>query len=449
MKGAPAWPGSLPRHGVFESFDGGVRATGTTFRPDRYAVFTSPASVAGPVIARGSGLSYAAASFITDGTAIDMRSFDRILSFDATTGEVQAEAGITLSALHDFLVAQGRYLPVQPGHGQITLGGCIAADVHGKNQALDGNFSSLVTALRLFRPAEGLCDISADHQTDLFAATCGGYGLTGIIVAARLKTKPLIGNTLLMDAVAVENPAEGALLMREQAKSNDVVFSWHDFLRTTDRGIVFVGRLTEEPFPSTSRTATRIISPEWRSGLHVAIQGRAITRLMNSAYYALNRPRGRARRLTFRRALFPIEGREFYFRTFGARGFHEYQAVVPDAHFPHYIEEARRLVKKRDVLITLASGKAFDGDSRLLGFAGKGICFALNMPRNASASALLADLDRLLINVGGRPNIIKDSRLPRDVVEACFPELDEFRSLVRKWDPARVFRSELSTRLGL
>src|SRR6202011_5706125 len=132
---------------TLESFDRGVKASCTVYRPGRYAAFDGPALEARPMIARGAGLSYAAGSFREGGDTVDMSCFDRILALDVETGEVEAEAGITMASLQDFLSPHGRYLPVQPGYGQITLGGCIGADVHGKNQAVDGNFSASVTAI--------------------------------------------------------------------------------------------------------------------------------------------------------------------------------------------------------------------------------------------------------------------------------------------------------------
>lgn len=449
----PATEGGLLSSGyrrTLQSFDRGVKASGTVYRPERYAAFDGPALEARSMIARGAGLSYAAGSFREGGDTVDMKCFDRILAFDLETGEVEAEAGITMASLQDFLSAHGRYLPVQPGHGQITLGGCIGADIHGKNQAVDGNFSASVTAIGLFHPEVGTRRITATSAPDLFAATCGGYGLTGIIVAARLTTRRLPGNALFVRAIAVANPVEGAEVMRAETGRSDVVYSWHDFTNADGRGLVFAGRFVADG--ATDRPAARLRtrpSPDLRSVFPLRLHGAWTTPLLNAAYYVLSRRRGPDKRLGLREAMFPMEGREAYFRGFGPRGFHEYQAIVPDDRFADYIGEARRLAKRHEITITLASGKAFGGESRLLRFAGKGICFALNIPRTAGSPAMLGELDRVLMASGGRPNLIKDSRLPQAVVQACCPEYDRFCDLVRQADPSRRFRSELSDRLGL
>ena len=447
---AENWLRASPASGLLRSFDGGVEASATTYRPERYAAFAEPVPEAGPIIARGAGLSYAAASFRQGGSTIDMQCFDRILAFDGENGTVEAEAGITMASLQEFLSKGGWYLPVQPGHGRITLGGCIGADVHGKNPAVDGNFSSSVVGMRLFNPDVGTREITAASAPELFAATCGGYGLTGIIVSARLTTRRLPCATLLVKAVPVADPIEGGKTLRAEAPENDIVYSWHDFTVAEGPGLVFVGRFDREAAGASSAPSRPIArSPRLGGAFPIRLHARWTTRVLNAVYHRLNRPAADLRRLELRRALFPIEGREAYFRLFGVKGFHEYQALVPDETYPDYVREVRALGKRHDIAITLASGKAFAGDSRLLQFGGKGICFAINLPRTNRSPAMLGDLDRLLVAVGGRPNIIKDSRLPQAVVAACYPEYERFRTLLRAADPARRFRSELSERLGL
>src|ERR1700688_1204279 len=167
------------------SFDGNDLGRCTFQRPDRYAFFDW-ISTTRCVIARGAGLSYAAASFGTNSVSVDMTSFDRILRFSAKDGLVEVEVGMRIGELFDFLALHGHYLRVQPGHGAISVGGCIAADVHGKNPLRDGTFLSQIESLRLFHPAHGIVDLSNDRNPELFRATCGGYGSTGIIMSACL-----------------------------------------------------------------------------------------------------------------------------------------------------------------------------------------------------------------------------------------------------------------------
>lgn len=196
------------------------------------------------------------------------------------------------------------------------------------------------------------------------------------------------------------------------------------------------------------RAVSRALTPEGRGRLPMSLLNRWTAGAFNRAY-SLRTALAGARTVDVASALFPAQEAQVYFKLFGQIGFHEYQVVVPWAHVDSYLSEIRDYVRARPVAITLASAKCFGASRKLLRFSGEGLCFALNIPRDAHAPAFLQFLDRLLPQVGGIPNVIKDSRLPRSVVDACYAEADSFRSQLEAFDPKRRFRSELSTRLGL
>jgi decaprenylphospho-beta-D-ribofuranose 2-oxidase len=148
-------------------------------------------------------------------------------------------------------------------------------------------------------------------------------------------------------------------------------------------------------------------------------------------------------------SIFPSEGLQFYFNLFGKAGFHEYQALIPDSAFSEYVKQVKSYLRKNQVPITLASAKYFLGQQRLLRFNGAGTCFALNMPKTGRAGKFMAYLDNLIIELGGIPNIIKDSRLPASVVKSQYPEYQDFKESLLAHDPKRLYTSELSERLGL
>jgi decaprenylphospho-beta-D-ribofuranose 2-oxidase len=433
---------------IIHSFDGNCEACSTVLRPDRLSELRQIGSTSAPMIARGAGISYVPASFLEGGTTIDMRMFDRILSFDSATGTVEVESGGRLAELHDFLVSRGWYMPVQPGHGGISVGGCIAADVHGKNQAKDGNFSAHVLSVTLFHPNHGIVDVSPSNEPMLFEATCGGYGLTGIIVSARLQARQLPASRFEMEILRVGSAASALEEMRVRVNTSDAVYSWHDFTGHRQRGIVVSGRFYPGAEPKGPRRCAAI-SAAGRRDWPIALLNGLTCPLLNQLYYATRgRPRS-ADRIDLRRAFFPIEGQESYFRLFGRAGFREYQAIIPHAAFASYSEEARALARRRQIPIALAAGKIFEGKTRFLRFTGSGFCLAINVPACNGTDAYLADLDRLLIEVGGRPNLIKDSRLPAAVVEAAYPEYTAFKAAIADFDPRRLFQSTLSKRIGL
>jgi decaprenylphospho-beta-D-ribofuranose 2-oxidase len=444
------WPDSAAAARQLLTLDGGMRAEGAVQQPDRYSFFRTTQQ-AKCSIARGAGLSFAPASFGRGAITIDLRAFDRILSFDCASGVVEVETGLTLGALFHFLEARDFYLPIQPGYPAISVGGCIAADVHGKNPVRDGTFINQVLSLRLFHPSHGFVDISPHCETDLFRATCGGFGLTGIIVTARLKAQPVQARAVQLETHAISDFPEAADKLGQLLPQNDIAFSWHD-LSFSDgrfgRGYVTTARCIETPVWRPASFAAHRLSPERRESLPFTVLNRWTTRAMNTAYrWSLAQKRPKA--ISLFEALFPWHRKEMYFTLFGRNGFHESQVIVPSARFTDYVEALRAAAIRAKVVISFAALKLFAGTNDLVRFDGAGISLAVHLPRISSSAQFLEALDRAAIEVGGRPNAMKDSRLPREVFEATYPECNRFRAILHTWDPQRIFRSELSSRLGL
>jgi decaprenylphospho-beta-D-ribofuranose 2-oxidase len=433
------------------SFDGGVRRTERVVRPDRYrALEALPADA--PRSVRGGGYSYAAASFGAGVTVVDARAFDRLLAFDEASRTVECEAGTTLGKLHAAAECRGFYLPVQPGYPRITVGGCIAGDVHGKNHHRDGSFRHRVRALTLFHPAHGVLSLSRERDGELFDLTCGGLGLTGQILTATLALEPLPARTVAVTRTPIGGIAETAACLRAAADA-DLVYTWHDFgVRGAGlgRGFLYAGRFAPAARVAVSQTP-RVwpLDAERRRRWRLPLFGRATTRAFNAAYgfaQAFTEPE---RALPLFDFLFPVARKVVYFEAFGAPGLHEYQVLLPEAALPDFAERARSAARRHGVPVTLASCKLFRGEQRLLRFDGTGVCLALDFPRSHASPAFAAELDEALLACRGIPNVLKDSRLPRAVAERAFPELERFRERLRTFDPKRLHRSELSERLGL
>jgi decaprenylphospho-beta-D-ribofuranose 2-oxidase len=403
-------------------------------------------------VARGAGLSFCGASFGSECLSVDMTAFDRVLDYDSESGLVRVEAGIRLAPLLEFLLRHGRTLTTVPGYGSITVGGCIAADVHGKNPARDGSFIRLVAGLSLFHPAHGVVEIAQDREAELFRATCGGFGLTGIIVQATLRTQALAATGVEISVSAVQDPASAGDLLVELSAAGDFAHAWLDFARPAHgfgRGHVTLGRLV-----AGGAYEPGALLPPGRGwgrvgALPVCLMNGWTLRAINAVYARRNGRAGVVRREDFAASMFPIHGNELYFRLFGRRGFHEYQALLPRTALPHYVERLRAATARLGACVTLGIAKLFDGQADLLRFDGRGVSLAIELRRDRNSPAFLALLDEALMEAGGRPNLIKDSRLPRRVFEATCPEADRFRAIRAAWDRPLVFRSELSERLGL
>jgi decaprenylphospho-beta-D-ribofuranose 2-oxidase len=384
--------------------------------------------------------------------------FNRILDFDSTKKIVEVEAGIELSSLYEFLQLHGLYLPIQPGHGRITVGGCIAADVHGKNHAKDGTFINQVVGLTLFHPNQGIIEISPETEPDLFRLTCGGYGLTGHILRAKLRASLIPSDYLKLSVISAKDVSSGIRKLVQDSSEADLAYTWHDFTLKGyhfGRGYVYIAHFIsdENDKPYDLRSHYQVTPPRLssvgRMGWHIPLLNYWTTQILNFAYRSKQEIQGKTRIVNLHNTLFPIHETQFYFKLFGSPGFHEYQVLIPTERIQDYLDSVHTYVTKHQTAVTLASAKLFNGTRELLRFTGEGICFALNFPRTRTSPEVLTFLDNLVISLGGIPNIIKDSRLPRSVVETCYPDIDLFRKKLRSFDPKRLFHSELSDRLGL
>lgn len=444
------WPDSAVTVRDLMSFDGGARAKACVQQPDRYGFFHTAARPAFS-IPRGAGLSFAAASFGADTVTIDLRAFNRILDFNSSTGVVEVESGVRLGVLFDFLWRRGLYLQVQPGYPAISVGGCIAADVHGKNAARDGTFIKQVISIRLFHPSHGIVEMSPSTGNDLLRATCGGFGLTGIIVSARLQAARLPARAVQATLHFVASLPGAADVQTDLLPANDFAFGWHDLsFRDTrfGRGWITACRFVDAAVQSAGSFVDQRMTPERRGVLPLQLVNRLSSRVMNVGY-RLSVTYRRPRALNLFEAMFPFHGKELYFTLFGRDGFHESQVIVPRENFAAYVEALRDAMVRTNAVICFSALKLFAGKSDLVRFDGDGVSIAVHLPRSAASARFLDIMDRAAVELGGRPNAIKDSRLPRAVFEATYPECGRFRSVIREWDPHRIFRSELSARLGL
>lgn len=436
------------------SFDGSITQDTDIQKPDKYRFFDEKSC--GTMIARGAGLSYAAASFNSRGKTIDYSLFNRLLSY--RDGILEVEAGISLGQIYQYLHRHNRYLSVQPGHPDITIGGCVASDVHGKNQFRDGTFVSLVEGLTLFHPKLGMLELSRSERPEIFDLTCGGFGLTGIILRVKLRTSPIPSPAVEITTIPVPDIERLETMLMDVAGHYDLVYSWHDFTavgRKFGRGFIIAAKFSAAkqsalpPDRAKQKDWKRTLVAERRGNWKFSFFSLQRTAWFNRLYYYFNVTQSSPRYAGLYDFLFPVHNKEAYFKLFGKKGFHECQFIIPNGKFGVWTERLRDYLTRNPMPITLASGKLFTGNSRLLRFTGSGVCMAVDFPRLKQSPEFVAFLHALAIEIGALPNIIKDSDLSAPVVSATYGEYERFKAELRRFDPELIFRSELSERLGL
>ncbi|MGI5402433.1 FAD-binding protein [Streptomyces sp. CA-135486] len=407
-------------------------------------------------IARGLGRAYGDAAQNAGGAVLDMTLLDRIRTIDADAGVVVCDAGVSLHRLMEVLLPLGWFVPVTPGTRHVTVGGAVGADIHGKNHHVCGSFSRHVRSLELLT-ADG-CVRTVRPGTDLFDATTGGMGLTGVILSATVRLHPV--ETSLM-SVDTERTADlDDLMARLTATDHRHRYSvaWIDLLargRALGRSVLSRGehaplealpprtRRTPLAFrPGTLPAAPRLV-PE-------RLLGRATVGLFNELWYR-RAPRSRTGELQTLAAFFhPLDGLPHWNRIYGRGGFVQYQFVVGYGQEDALRRIVRR-ISRRQCPSFLAVLKRFGaGDPGWLSFPLPGWTLALDIPaRLPGLGAFLDELDEEVAAAGGRVYLAKDSRLRPELLAGMYPRLPEFRALRAALDPRGVFTSDLSRRLSL
>jgi decaprenylphospho-beta-D-ribofuranose 2-oxidase len=410
------------------------------------------------VIARGLGRSYNNAAQSAGGMVISTQGLNRIISLDASTGVVTAEAGVSLEQLMVAGLPHGWFVPVSPGTRQVTVGGAIAADVHGKNHHVAGSFGSHVQSLDLLFPGGEPYTVTAGSDPEIFWATVGGMGLTGFITQATIQLKRVETALTRVDTVKTRDIDETMALLAEHDKKYPYTVAWSDDLATgknLGRSIITSGdfaslgdlsdRQRRDPFrfdPRARLTAPGIFPP--------GLLNRYSIRLANAVWYA-KAPRHRERELqTIGQFFHPLDGIRNWNRAYGPAGFRQYQYVMPFG--------AEAAVRKSFEMISAHRAPSFvtvlkrfgQGDPGLLSFPCPGWTLALDFPaRTRGLGPLLDDLDKLVVANGGRVYLAKDSRVSAATLEQMYPRLQEFRKLRGELDPAGTLASDLSRRLSL
>jgi decaprenylphospho-beta-D-ribofuranose 2-oxidase len=441
---------ALPtRLSKFVSFDGRVIVTTFHQRPDRYRQLeVTPESI--PRIARGGGLSYAGASFGAGVLVQEMTLFSRILDYDPTDRLLRVEAGATAGDILSWALRRNLCLPVVPGYPGITVGGCIAADVHGKNPRLDGTFRDWVRAFTLYHPTLGFIQASPETHGDLFDTTCGGFGLTGIIVDATLRLVPLPAASVRFYSIRVSSLQQAAECIL--TSSAPFSYSWHGGVLNASRigdGLVFSadwepGSIADAPSP-----ARRQLTAEDRGRLPFCLWNRLTVPAASWAFMLANSRRSRSRTMSVSEACFPFEQQQMYHRFFGGKGFGEMQLLISVADFNRFVDRLAAVITQQRPLITFMSIKAFRGGSRALSLSGEGLLLAIDYVRSPTADGFESSMDRLILDTGAQPNVSKDSRISASVAGRSLPGYMSFVESVHRIDPRRTFQSDLARRLNI
>ncbi|QHS58719.1 FAD-binding oxidoreductase [Chitinophaga agri] len=405
------------------------------------------------VIARGNGRCYGDASLAQ--YSVSTLKYDKVLAFDTTNGVFECQSGITLDQILDIIVPKGWFLPVTPGTKFITVGGAVASDVHGKNHHVDGSFSGHIIEMDVITGNQDTVTCSAEKEPDLFWATCGGMGLTGIITRVKFGLKKIDTAYIRQKQIKAKN-LEDLIRLFEEYKDYTYSMAWIDCLQKGDsfgRGILIVGEhATPGELNEQQRKAPLHLTAKRKLSMPFNLPSFTLNTLtvkaFNWLYYLKNTKREINNVIPYEPFFYPLDAILHWNRGYGKAGFVQYQFVLP-------LEKKEGLVailkKISDAGLGsfLAVLKVFGKQDSLISFPMEGYTLALDFPVRKGLFEFLDQLDEIVLQYGGRLYLSKDARMKQEVFWQSYPNAQKFAEIIKKYNGKKLFRSVQSDRLLL
>lgn len=400
----------------------------------------------GPLLGRGMGRSYGDSALADK--LISTRLLNRLLSFDEQSGLLACAAGISLGELLDVFVPRGWFLPVTPGTKFVSIGGAIASDVHGKNHHMHGCFSECVDSIELLLTDGSQVTCSRSERPELFHASCGGMGLTGLIVAATLRLLPIESAYIKQTTYKAAN-LEAVLQLFEAHAAATYSVAWIDCLASGEalgRSLLMLGEHARDGqlmLPDKPRLSVPLDMPAF-------LLNRFSVQAFNELYYQRIRQHESKQRVSYESFFYPLDGIGQWNRLYGKQGFVQYQFVIPKAAG---LEGMRAILERISashrgsflaVLKTLGAA-----NDNLLSFPMDGYTLALDFKLEAGLLALLDELDSMVLAYGGRLYLAKDARMSEATFKQSQPNWQQFQEVRAQYGALGKFASLQSRRLGL
>ncbi|QCU90679.1 FAD-binding oxidoreductase [Thiomicrorhabdus sediminis] len=408
----------------------------------------------GSLLARGLGRSYGDSSLSE--RHIPMQRLDYFIDFDDNTGDLLCSAGVSLAEILEHFVPLGWFLPVTPGTQFVTIGGAIASDVHGKNHHLHGSFCEHINFLKICLANGEMVRCSANENSALFHATCGGMGLTGIIVEASLRLIPINNRFIAETTLKTANLSE-TLQSFEQTQDFTYSVAWIDCLAkgaNLGRSLIMLG---EHAGDEADQLYARDLSKQINKGqlsmpfnLPQFTLNRYSIKAFNSLYYHRVTSPKSERIVDYQPYFYPLDKIAHWNRMYGKSGFVQYQFVIPKEAGQEGLHKILHEIAQSQRGSFLAVLKLFGkGNDNLLSFPQQGYTLALDFKLDNNLFAFLQRLDAIVLDYGGRIYLTKDARMSEQTFKQSYPRWQEFQEVREHYGALEKFNSLQSQRLGL
>ena len=414
-------------------------------KPSTTALLRTAVNLEESLIARGMGRSYGDSANASK--VLQTMCIDHFIEFDNITGKFTAEAGITLLEILRVVTPKGWFLPVTPGSSYVTLGGAIASDVHGKNHHIAGTFGQHVKSLNLVLGTGEIITASKNENADLFHATCGGMGLTGVIISATIQLLPIRSsfiNKKTMKAECIEAACEAF----DNNSNATYSVAWVDCFskgKSLGRSVLSLGEHAEQG--ELKINFKQVVSVPFAAPS--VLLNNLTMKAFNTVYWHKSK-HNQNQTTSLMHFFYPLDVVGGWNKLYGKQGFIQFQCVVPKesgvANMRKLLTEISNSGEGSFLAVLKQFGKANDN---LLSFPTEGYTLALDFKFSASAIKTVSRLEEMLVDMGGRLYLTKDALMQEKTFKKTYPNWEKFEAVREKYGAIGKFSSSQSKRLGL
>jgi hypothetical protein len=390
-------------------------------------------------ITRGNGNSYGDTSL--NKNIISFTKKKKILFFDKKRGIVKTEPGISIGELLEVTIKNNWILSVIPGAKNVTIGGAIANDVHGKNHFNSGCFSEYIKEFTILTAKMGVLNCSKTKNSELFKLTCGGLGLSGIITSVTISLRRTKSLFLVTKTIKCKSLKEMLIIFKKHNKS-DYLVGWYDFFSKKDKFLITTANHTDKFIADIKdQKPLKLCLPSF-------FLNKFTIKIFNFFYFLLNKSNSKL--VYYKKFFFPLDKFINWNKLYGNKGFYQYQFVIPEINSESNLKKIINVIKKSKFRPYLTVVKMMGRcNSNYLSFPIKGYSFALDFKNEINVIKLFDKLDKIIIKMNGRIYLAKDSSIKKDNFFKMYPKINDFKKILSKYSPSGKITSLQSSRLGI
>ena len=406
-------------------------------------------------IARGNGRSYGDSALNLNNT-ISTLGLNKFLSYDRKRGVLECQSGVLLSDIFDIFLPKGWISPVTPGTKFVTIGGMIASDIHGKNHHIDGSFCNHILEMKVLNSENKIITCSEQHNSDLFFATCGGMGLTGIIISATIQMKQVSTAFIQQTVISTKNFKEAVKVFNETASSTYSV-AWIDCLakgKSLGRSVIFLGEHVPVGADFPKNLLHTHLSKNKKFSIPFFFPSFILNKfsimIFNALYYFINSRKPKSSIIDLETFFYPLDNILNWNKIYGRKGFIQYQCVIPRLQSEKGITELLETISQSGQGSFLAVLKMFGPSKRgFFSFPCEGLTLALDFKINNKTFQLCEQLDEIVCKYNGHLYLTKDARQSSNMFNKTHPGVEELKTFRKTSNANKIFSSLQSQRLKL